>query len=103
MPPIDVVLHLDLTPKAQKRGGFKMAAFGRSSTRIFGLHAGTEICAKRTYYEQKDIESGTVHVRLFVISPQPILKNCSTFLIRGRGRRKIWQSKSSAMYGRHAF
>ncbi|KAJ7835606.1 hypothetical protein B0H13DRAFT_2369254 [Mycena leptocephala] len=61
MPPIDVVLHLDLTPKAQKRGGFKMAALGRSSTRIFGLHAGTGICAKRTYYEQKDMESGTVH------------------------------------------
>ncbi|KAF7349119.1 hypothetical protein MVEN_01434100 [Mycena venus] len=60
-PAINVILHLDLTPKAQKRGGFKMAAFGRSSTRIFGPHTGTGICAKRTYYEQKDVESGIVH------------------------------------------
>ncbi|KAJ7347698.1 hypothetical protein DFH08DRAFT_1080034 [Mycena albidolilacea] len=29
-PPRDVVLHLNLAPKAQKRGGFKKASFGRS-------------------------------------------------------------------------
>ncbi|KAJ7904127.1 hypothetical protein B0H13DRAFT_1620798 [Mycena leptocephala] len=50
---MDVILHLDLTHKAQKRGGFKMTAFGRSSKPMFATGS-TEICGKRSYYEQKN-------------------------------------------------
>ncbi|KAJ7844679.1 hypothetical protein B0H13DRAFT_2364073 [Mycena leptocephala] len=57
-PPMDVILHLDLTHKAQKRGGFKMTAFGRSSKPMFATGS-TEICGKRSYYEQKNVETGT--------------------------------------------
>ncbi|KAF8215520.1 hypothetical protein K438DRAFT_2104673 [Mycena galopus ATCC 62051] len=52
-PPMDVVLHLDLSPKAQKRGAFKMATFGRSSKPMFRTMS-REICGKRTFYEEKD-------------------------------------------------
>jgi hypothetical protein len=89
-PPMDVILHLDLTHKAQKRGGFKMTAFGRSSKPMFGTGS-TEICGKRSYYEQKNVETGITEVCLSLnfsrkqISAWPR----STSRIRRRDRRKI--------------
>ncbi|KAK7014616.1 hypothetical protein R3P38DRAFT_2787454 [Favolaschia claudopus] len=57
--PVDVVLSLNLTPRAQKRGGFKIASFGRSSKALFG-GSSTNICGKRTFYSEKD-DGGVVH------------------------------------------
>ncbi|KAK7016701.1 hypothetical protein R3P38DRAFT_2785870 [Favolaschia claudopus] len=59
-PPMNIVLFLNLTPGAQKRGGFKLASFGRASKPLFARDLRTDICAKRTFYTEQD-EGGIVH------------------------------------------
>jgi len=47
--PLSTTLRLDLSPSKVMKGGFKIAAFGTSTTRLF--ESGTaDICAKRTYH-----------------------------------------------------
>lgn len=43
------MLQLDLSSSKIKKGGFKLAAFGTSTTCLFKSTDATEICAKRTY------------------------------------------------------
>ncbi|KAJ7807944.1 hypothetical protein B0H13DRAFT_1928707 [Mycena leptocephala] len=44
---------MNTDPKSQKRGGFKLTSFGRSSKPLLGSAGNLDICAKRTYYEKK--------------------------------------------------
>ncbi|KAJ7819134.1 hypothetical protein B0H14DRAFT_3738112 [Mycena olivaceomarginata] len=88
-PPRDAVPHLNLTPKAQKRGWFQKASFGRSSVPLFETGS-TEICAKQTFYEQKDNKTGAIHVCPFPNSLESILITCaSTLRILHRGREDL--------------
>ncbi|KAF5377829.1 hypothetical protein D9615_006831 [Tricholomella constricta] len=49
--PGEAMLHLELSSKKQKKGGFKLSSFGESSRPLFnGLSK--NICAKQTYYEK---------------------------------------------------
>ncbi|KAM6490646.1 hypothetical protein JOM56_013989 [Amanita muscaria] len=43
------MLQLDLSASKIKKGGFKLAAFGTSTTCLFKSTTTTDICAKRTY------------------------------------------------------
>lgn len=48
--PMSTTLQLDLSASKVKKGGFKIAAFGTSTTSLFKLSASLNICAKRTYH-----------------------------------------------------
>lgn len=48
--PISTTLQLDLSASKIKKGSFKIAAFGTSTTRLFKSSATLDVCAKRTYY-----------------------------------------------------
>jgi hypothetical protein len=63
--PVDVTLVMNTDPKSQKRGGFKLTSFGRSSKPLLGSAGNLDICAKRTYYEKK--VNGITHVSVFYI------------------------------------
>ncbi|KAJ7704236.1 hypothetical protein B0H16DRAFT_1637812 [Mycena metata] len=54
--PITITLQLDLRPKSQKVGGFKMACFGQSFPPLF---ADNSICAKRSFYTTKGSDGVT--------------------------------------------
>jgi hypothetical protein len=47
--PLSTTLRLDLSASKVKKGGFKIAAFGTSTTNLFKSN-GMDICAKRTYH-----------------------------------------------------
>lgn len=47
---VDMTLHLDFSPKKQKKGGFKLASFGTASQPLFG--AQYDISAKQTFYQK---------------------------------------------------
>ncbi|KAG5650977.1 hypothetical protein H0H81_010347, partial [Sphagnurus paluster] len=58
-PPKDITLWLEISPKKQQKGGFKLCSFGVASQPLFNLensHQTNQICAKQTYYEK----TGTV-------------------------------------------
>ena len=46
---MSTTLRLDLSPSKVLKGGFKVAAFGTSTTRLFKSNT-SDICAKRTYH-----------------------------------------------------
>ncbi|KAG6818300.1 hypothetical protein H0H93_006170, partial [Arthromyces matolae] len=48
---LTLVLHLDLSSKKQRAGGFKISSLGTANLPLFG--GGTAICAKRTYYRKE--------------------------------------------------
>jgi hypothetical protein len=48
--PLSTTLQLDLSPSNVKKGGFKIAAFGTSTTRLFKSGTGMDVCAKQTYH-----------------------------------------------------
>ena len=50
-PAKDMTLRLDLSPKNQKKGGFKLASFGTASQHIF--NDTFDICAKQTFYQKR--------------------------------------------------
>lgn len=49
--PLSTTLQLDLSPLRTKKGGFKIAAFGTSTTSLFKSSVTQNICAKRTWKE----------------------------------------------------
>ena len=53
--PLTSVLQLDLAPAKLKKGGFKLAAFGKSMTAIFGGNGAEEIVAKRIYHTEERV------------------------------------------------
>ena len=48
--PLSTTLQLDLSPLRTKKGDFKIAAFGTSTTSLFKSSVTQNICAKRTYH-----------------------------------------------------
>ena len=46
--PLDIRLHLNMSPSDRKKGGFKLAYFGTTSQPLFG--SDTAICAKQSFY-----------------------------------------------------
>ena len=51
-PAKDMTLRLDLSPKNQKKGGFKLASFGTASQLVFGDTF--DVCAKQTFYQKRE-------------------------------------------------
>ena len=51
-PAKDMTLRLDLSPKNQKKGGFKLASFGTASQQVFGDTF--DVCAKQTFYQKRE-------------------------------------------------
>jgi hypothetical protein len=52
--PLSTTLRLDLSPSKVMKGGFKIAALGTSTTRLFKSNT-AEICAKRTYHSVEHV------------------------------------------------
>ena len=52
--PLSTTLRLDLSESKVKKGGFKIAAFGTSTTSLFKSN-GMDICAKRSYHSEKRV------------------------------------------------
>ena len=52
--PLSTTLRLDLSPSKVMKGGFKIAAFGTSTTRLFESNT-ADICAKRTYHSAEHV------------------------------------------------
>ena len=53
--PLLTTLQLDLSSPKIKKGGFKIAAFGISTTSLFKSSATQDVCAKRTYYTEERV------------------------------------------------
>lgn len=52
--PLSTTLRLDLSPSKVVKGGFKVAAFGTSTTRLFESNT-SDVCAKRTYHSVEHV------------------------------------------------
>lgn len=110
--PVEAILNLDLSPKAQSRGGFKITAFGTTKTPLFDASLigaylyegfGYKICAKRSFYEKTSSATGLkyVCVLLTFFCCRVLIKTLhSTYQSRRLNKSKTSQQRSSVTYGR---
>lgn len=53
--PVNTTLRLNLDTSNMKKGGFKLAAFGTTTSAIPNFGGATNICAKRSFYEKETV------------------------------------------------